>query len=127
MADTPYRVLVVDDDLPLRTLMRFALAHDDRFEVVGEAGTGKEAMDLLDELEVDLMLLDLAMPVMNGFEVLQQLQEQAGGPATIVLSAFAGDEYERDALAAGAIGYLSKGSAFDRFGDQLISLLDARL
>lgn len=123
MPSTPYRVLIVDDDLPLRTLMRFALQHDDRFDVVAEAGNGREALRELDRQDVDLMLLDLAMPEMNGLELLEHLAEHDQGPPTIVLSAFAGADFERSAMAAGAVGFLSKGSAFDRFGDQLLKLL----
>ena len=71
----PIRILLVDDHPLMRRGMRDLLAMEDDLQPVGEAGTGEEALRLVDELDPDLILLDLNMPGMDGLETLQRLRE----------------------------------------------------
>ncbi len=102
------RILIVDDSEDMRLLERLYLERREGFEVVGEAGTGGEAISLARELQPDLVLLDLAMPEMDGLEALPHILLAAPGARVIVLSGFdqrIGDQ----ALALGASQFVQKG------------------
>lgn len=118
---TRRRVVLVEDDVSLRRLLRLALAGDDRFEVVGEAGDGVVALELVATLDPDLLLLDLAMPRMDGLEVLDVLDDRTR-PSVVVLTGFEDPALERRVLDAGASGYLTKGTALVGLGDRLGAL-----
>jgi CheY-like chemotaxis protein len=107
---TPIRVVVADDAADIRTLVRFTLERDGRFVVVAEAANGQEALTVLDETHPDALLLDLAMPVMDGLEVLERLQERQASPPVIVFSGFSNQTMTDRALALGAAGYIDKGT-----------------
>lgn len=80
-------------------------------EVVGEAGDGHEALDLIEKLRPEVVLLDLAMPGTSGFEVLKTTSEKFPEVHVIVLTVHDGEEYAFQALRAGAAGYLPKSAA----------------
>ena len=116
------RVLLADDDLPLRTLIRIRLERDGRFDIVAEADDGNQAIGLTEEHDPDLLLLDLSMPGMDGLQVLRELG-QRDRPVIAVLTGFVDQDLEDQALAAGAAAYLTKGSAFGQLNDHLPALL----
>lgn len=120
-----HRVILADDDLPLRMLLRILLERDGRFEVVAEADDGKHAIALTEHHDPDLLVLDLSMPEMDGLEVLEQLGRRDGRdrPVIAVLTGFPEPDLEDQARAAGAAAYLTKGSAFGRLTDDLAELL----
>jgi DNA-binding NarL/FixJ family response regulator len=118
----PHRVVLAEDNVPLRTLLRFAVDADPRFTVVGEAADGVEALELLETHDPDLLLLDLSMPVMDGLEVLEKLVHRTR-PLVAVLTGFEDPDLEHQVLQAGAAVYLTKGSAFDGLVDRLDQLL----
>jgi DNA-binding NarL/FixJ family response regulator len=106
-------LVVVDDDTSLRFLLRTLIAADDRFLVLGEAADGVGALEVVDELDPDLLLLDLGMPHMDGLQVLERI----GGrrrPRTVVLTGFADDETHARAIGLGAAACLVKGRDFHR-------------
>lgn len=103
------RTVIADDADDLRMLVRMALELDGRFDVVGEAGDGEDALRLVDLHEPDLLLLDLAMPRMDGLEVLEHLQKRAQAPPVVVLSGFATAAMVDRALSLGATAYIEKG------------------
>ena len=72
-----HRVLLVDDEAPARAKLRRLLAGDARFEVAGEAKDGHEALKLVEDLKPDLLILDIQMPGLTGFEVLEALGADA--------------------------------------------------
>jgi PAS domain S-box-containing protein len=107
------RVLVVDDAEDIRTLLRLRLARNGGIEVVGEARDGLEAVAMARSLRPDLVLLDMAMPRMDGLEALPLIRDAVPGVRVIVLSGFNEDTMERRALAAGADRYVVKGGNLD--------------
>jgi DNA-binding NarL/FixJ family response regulator len=107
----PIRVLLVDDHTLIRAGISALLERMERVEIVGEAADGRDAMKLIQELTPDVVLLDLQMPGLSGFEVLQQTTEKFPHVKVIVLSVHDTQEYALRALSAGSIGYLPKSAA----------------
>jgi NarL family two-component system response regulator LiaR len=105
----PIRIVVADDHPVVRDGLVAILSTQRDFAVVGEAGTGEEAVRLATEQRADVLLLDLEMPHMDGVEVLQRLRERRSDVRVIVFTAFDADERILAAVRAGAKGYLLKG------------------
>lgn len=106
------RVLVVDDEAPARRRLLRMLEAAGGIEVVGEAGTGPAALEQIEALRPDLVLLDIQMPELTGLEVLAELDPQAR-PEVIFVTAF--DEYAIRAFEAEALDYLLKPVSEERF------------
>lgn len=103
------RVAVVDDQELVRDGLTLMLSPEADIEVVCAAGHGQELLDALDRgLQVDLVLLDLRMPVMGGIATMTQLHRRPNRPAVLVVTTFDRDQLVLDALAAGADGYVLK-------------------
>src|SRR5438105_7438885 len=113
------RVLVADDTEDIRMLLRLTLQKDGRFEIVGEARNGEEAIALAETERPDAIVLDLAMPVMDGLQALPDLRRLLPRCRIVVLSGFNASQMADDALSLGADAYLEKGAAFAR----LVALL----
>jgi DNA-binding NarL/FixJ family response regulator len=105
------QVLVADDHALVRAGIRALLERIDRVQVVGEAGDGLQALELIKELGPDVVLLDLTMPGLSGFEVLKETTERFPDVNMIVLSVHDTAEYAIHALRSGASGYLPKSAA----------------
>lgn len=103
------RVFLVDDVGAFRALMRFTLEEDPRIRVVGEAADGCEGVNGVEELKPDVVLLDLAMPVLDGFEAMPLILERSPGTTIVALSGFAADRMAQLCIASGAHAYLEKG------------------
>ena len=108
-AAAPIRVVIADDAVGLRGLLRALLSRQSGFEVVGEAGNGAEALVVVSRTRPDLVLLDLAMPVMDGLEALPKITGLSPSTRVVVLSGFEAAQMEDEARALGAHGYLTKG------------------
>jgi CheY-like chemotaxis protein len=121
------RVGIVDDSAEIRRLLRLFLQADDRFEVVGEAANGEEAISLATEDSPDLLILDHHMPRLNGVDALPEIRRLAPATAVVLYSAGADAHVSGRALAAGALAVLDKpdvGSAIvDRLADILLGHL----
>jgi DNA-binding NarL/FixJ family response regulator len=102
------RVALVDDDRLIREGLRMIVANEADLEVVGQGGNGREAIALVGEQEIDVMLMDIRMPAMDGIEATRQIVELEGAPRIIILTTFELDEYVFEALRAGASGFLLK-------------------
>lgn len=102
------RVLLVDDAADLRRLLRTLLDRAGGFSVVGEAGDGAEGVLLASRLQPDLVLLDLAMPVMDGLEAIPQIRKMAAAAKIVVLSGFASARLGDEVRGLGAHGYVEK-------------------
>jgi len=108
MADgSPTRVLLVDDHTLFRRGLRRLLAEYD-FEVVGEASNGEAGVRLAEELDPDVVVMDLHMPIMNGVDATRRITEQPGAPKVLVLTISLDDADVLEAVHAGASGYLIK-------------------
>ncbi|MEX2503246.1 MAG: response regulator transcription factor [Egicoccus sp.] len=119
-----WRLALADDDATLRRLLRMLFERDGRFEVVGEAADGAEALDLLAEIEADVLLLDLAMPRKDGLEVLAEL----GGrplPRIVVLTGFVEPALQRQVLDLGARACLEKGADFASLTSAVVAVAAA--
>jgi DNA-binding NarL/FixJ family response regulator len=116
------RVLLADDTPDIRRLLRLNLELDGRFEIVGEAADGAEAVALASSLRPDAVVLDLAMPVMDGLQAIPVILESSPASRILVLSGFDHSRMEARAREQGAHGYLEKGAAFVQIADTLVDL-----
>ncbi len=119
MSDDRIRVLVVDDEELARARVKDLLSEHDEFECIGEAGNGIAAVQSIKELRPDLVLLDIQMPGMNGFEVIESLDEV---PLVVFATAF--DEYAIKAFEVNSIDYLLKPISKERFAEALARARD---
>jgi DNA-binding NarL/FixJ family response regulator len=115
------RVLLADDHSIVRRGLRSLIETQPDLKVVAEAGDGLEALKLCDEHHPDAVILDVAMPKLNGIEVAERLQKTQRPPSVLVLSMHADESYIIRALAAGARAYLLK----DATDEDLIPALRA--
>lgn len=116
-----WRVAIAEDDAALRALLRHVLTRDARFLIVGEAADGEAAVELGRRPDVDLLVLDLSMPLLDGVEVLRRVADRTD-LRTVVLTGLEQDR-EPECREAGAADYLRKSTAFDRLTDQLAAVL----
>ncbi|MGW1726622.1 response regulator [Streptomyces sp. NPDC002306] len=115
-ATKPARVVVVDDQTVVREGIVMLLGLLPGIEVVGAAGDGDEAVELVAELGPDVVLMDLRMPRCDGVEATRRIRSQYPGTQVVVLTTFADDDSLFPALKAGARGYLTK----DAGGEEIV-------
>ena len=108
---SPLSVVVVDDTPDIRLLLRVALESDGQFAVVAEAGDGRTGIDLVREHQPDAVLLDLAMPVMDGLEAMPLMQLASPRTAVIVLSGFDTASMAERVVSDGAAAFIQKGAS----------------
>lgn len=107
----PVRVLLADDHAVLRSGLRLLLTNQNEYEVVGEASSGTETLDLAEKLQPDLILLDLSMPVLGGLDALPMLHKLVPSARILILTMHDDPQYLRQALKHGASGYVLKKAA----------------
>ena len=105
------RILIADDHGIVRKGLRLQLEQNNEFEVVGEATEGREAVRMAEELQPDVVIMDIAMPNLNGIQATTQLVKKNPQVGVIILSMYSDETYLMRTLAAGAKGYLLKDSA----------------
>jgi DNA-binding NarL/FixJ family response regulator len=120
---SPARVLLADDHELMRRMLRLTLSTRPGLEVVGEAGDGAEALALARELAPDLVVLDVAMPVMDGLAATRALRAELPGCAILIVSSFEAERLAEAALAAGADRYVEKGAGLDAAADAAAELV----
>lgn len=102
------RIVVCDDQAIVRDGIKLLLGTESDIEVVGTASDGAEAMELVEALQPDLVLMDLQMPIMNGIEATRRMAQRFPEMPVLVLTTYDADEWVFDAIRAGAKGYLLK-------------------
>lgn len=102
------RIVIADDHPVVRTGMHGILVNEPDFEVVGEASTGREAVDMVQALRPDVVLMDLRMPEMDGVEAISRIVAEQPDAHVLVLTTYDGDADIVRAVGAGATGYLLK-------------------
>ncbi len=107
------RILLADDHAMVRQGFRMILAAQPDMEIVGEAGNGREAVELAGELKPDVVVMDVAMPELNGIEATRRITDNAPRTRVLALSMYKDSVYVREILRAGARGFLLK-DAIDR-------------
>ncbi len=105
------RILLADDHTVMRTGLRLLLERHMHFEVVGEAKDGREAVEATASLEPDVVVMDVAMPNLNGIEATRQIVSRSPATAVVILSMHSDEAYLMRAIRTGARGYLLKDSA----------------
>jgi len=105
------KVLLVDDHTVVRQGLRALLVADGDIEIVGEAENGREAVALAQEKMPHVVVMDIAMPGLNGLEATKRILKQNPLIKVLVLSSYSDDEYVQQLIDAGAVGYLAKQSA----------------
>lgn len=108
MPTTPITVLLAEDHVVVRQGLVSLLRLDGRFTVVAEAQNGREAVELTRTLRPDVVLMDIAMPVLNGLEATRQILGENAAARVVILSAHSDDEYIDRMIAAGVAGFLEK-------------------
>ncbi len=116
-------VLLADDHTVIRQGFRALLEAEQDIAVVGEAETGRQAVQLARKLHPDVVVMDIAMPLLNGLEATRQILKELPGTKVLVLSSHSDDEYVRQFTEAGAAGYLLKQTAV---ADLLKAIREAR-
>jgi len=101
-------VLLAEDHMIVREGLRKMLELDGDFEIVGEAQDGRKAVALAKKFHPDVVLMDIAMPLLNGLEAARQLQKELPNTKVLMLSAHSDDAYVQNATDAGAVGFLLK-------------------
>lgn len=105
------KVLLADDHVVVRQGLRALLMSEEDIEIVGEADNGRQAMQLVKKLMPDVVVMDIAMPVLNGLEATRQITRGAPTTKVLILSSYSDDEYVQQLTEAGAAGYLVKQTA----------------
>ncbi len=106
----PLRVLVADDHMVVRQGL-VALLQREGFEVIGEAGDGQEAMRLVEKLQPDAVVLDVAMPLLNGIDAAREISKKNPKTKAILLTMLTEDHYVLESLHAGIRGYVLKSNS----------------
>jgi len=112
-------ILLADDHHVVRQGLRALLEKEDDFTVVGEAENGRDAVNLAVEKKPDIILLDVAMPDLNGLEAAKQIRSRLPKAKVIALSAYEGSSYVLGMIKAGAAGYILKDVAFQEVSNAI--------
>lgn len=109
----PHSILLVDDHEIVRMGLRALLEKNQKFQIIGEAENGQEAVERYKELGPDITLMDIRMPIMNGIDACREIRDIDGKAKVLMLTSHADDEAMFASIMAGSIGYVKKQISFD--------------
>ncbi len=107
----PTRLLLVDDHAVVRSGLRMLLENESDMQIIGEAGSAAEALQAVERLQPDVVLLDIGLPDISGIEVARQVKQRSPATAIVALTIHEDEEYFFKMLEAGAVGYVPKRAA----------------
>jgi DNA-binding NarL/FixJ family response regulator len=113
------KILIADDQSLIRKGLTALLETDEEFMLVGEAANGQEAIDLTAQLQPDVVLMDIQMPIVDGVAGTREICQQFPTVRILVLTTFADQEYVSQALQAGACGYLLKNTPYEELNQAI--------
>jgi DNA-binding NarL/FixJ family response regulator len=122
----PVRILIADDHDALRTAIRDLLESRSEFKVCGEAKNGLQAVEKSAEIQPDVVILDVVMPMMNGFEAAQKIRTVSPDSRIVMLSAFTDERLLNEAKNVGAVCYVPKSDAARELIDAVQVAADGR-
>lgn len=120
-------VMLVDDHTLVREGFRSLLEELGAYRVLGEAGTGREAVEMALDLKPEVILMDLRLPDISGIEASRRILQEAPGTKIIMLSMHLGREFVTEALGAGAAGYVLKDCTAEELTEAIASVMEGRL
>ena len=120
------RVLIVDDHGVFRNGLKAVINHQADMEVVGEAEDGEKAVALTRELQPDIILMDVKMPVLDGAETTSRILSEMPGMKIVALSIYADDGFMANMMRAGALGYILKGCDTEELSDTIRRIAGSR-
>jgi DNA-binding NarL/FixJ family response regulator len=113
------KIFLADDHAILRDGLKSIISDDDRFEVEGESGDGREALEMIDKRVPDIAIIDISMPTMSGIELARQTKKYHPEVKILILSQHDNEEYVNELMSIGVDGYMLKTNA----GEELIKAL----
>lgn len=115
------KVLICDDDVLIRESLKILLPLKGNIDVIGEAGNGQEAIDFCLNNKVDVALIDIRMPILNGVEAVKEINNRTNTKC-LILTTFDEDEYVNETISYGTKGYILKNSSPDQIANAIISV-----
>src|SRR6056297_470955 len=123
MENKKYKLMLVDDHKLFRDGLKFVINQMDNLEVVAEASNGVEFLELLDKQEVDLVLMDISMPELDGIEATRQATAKYPGIKILVISMYCDEEYYYQMIQAGVMGFVLKESGKNELENAITAIL----
>jgi DNA-binding NarL/FixJ family response regulator len=123
---TPVRVVIVDDHRLFVDALALLLDHDDRLEVIGTAGDGRTAIDLVVETHAEVAVIDVRMPEVDGIETARRLRKRSPETSVILVTGLDEPTLADEARAAGAVALLTKGALHEQLKEAIIAAAGSR-
>ena len=120
------KVILADDHVIVRNGIKILLESDGDVEVIGEASNGLEALELAKDLQPDILISDIKMPIMNGIEATSKLHDVAPRAKALILSMHDDEEYIIKSVESGASGYLLKDTTKEEFSKAIRAILEGQ-
>ncbi|SOC36266.1 response regulator transcription factor [Ureibacillus acetophenoni] len=121
------RILLVEDQAIVRNGLKMIIEQDEEFQIVSEASNGIEALEILEKVHIDLILMDIRMPKMNGIEATKKIKLRFPRIKILILTTFDDDEYAYQTLKDGAMGFILKSSEPEKLLASIRSVLEGGL
>ncbi|MGE7716382.1 response regulator [Priestia megaterium] len=118
-----HRILIVDDHLVVREGLKLLIETSDKYVIVGEAENGRIAIDLVEKLKPDVILMDLYMPVMSGLEAITEIRKRTPEIPIVILTTYNEDQLMMKGIEAGAKGYLLKDTGVENLFESIDSAI----